>query len=90
MGMFNSITLKDPINCPKCGMELSDWQSKNIWYSKYPVAEVLMTIKINSRISGEAYTFCDNCGEWLDLEIKKGKIIKRTHHPTPHSKSKTT
>ncbi len=85
MGMFNSIILKDPIKCPKCGAELSDWQSKDVRYSKYPVANMLMTIILNSRINCEAHTFCDNCGEWVDLEIKKGKIVKQEHHPTPHS-----
>lgn len=85
MGMFNTIILKDPIGCPKCGTELSDYQSKDVWYSKYPLANVLITINLNSRINCEAHTFCENCGEWVDLEIKKGKIVKQKHHPTSHS-----
>ncbi len=88
MGMFNDIQLKNVEMCPKCREELTGWQSKNIWYSKYPIADVLMTIEVNSRMSGEAHTFCDNCGEWVDIEIEKGEIIKRTHHLTPHSKTK--
>lgn len=66
-------------------MELSDWQSKDVWYSKYPVTNILMNITLNSRISCETHTFCDNCEEWVDLEIKKGKIVSQKHHPTPHS-----
>jgi len=86
--MFNDIKLNTIEKCPRCGEELTGWQTKNIWYSKYPIAEILMTIKINSRISGEAHTSCDNCGEWVDLEIEKGKIIKRAHYPTPRSRTK--
>lgn len=85
MGMFNSIILKDPVKCPKCGRDLSDWQSKDVWYSKYPIANILMTITPNSRISCEAHTLCDNCEEWVELEIKKGKIVKQEHHSIPHS-----
>lgn len=39
-------------------------------------------------MSGETHTFCDNCGEWVDLEIKKGEIVKIKHCPTPYSTTK--
>ena len=85
MGMFNYIELKDSQFCPKCGEELTGWQSKGVWYAKYPIENLLISIKVNSRISCETHDLCENCNEWIELEIVKGKVIGRKHRPAGYS-----
>lgn len=76
MGLFNIIKLNK--ECPKCGAEV-EWQTKNLKIDDiYPVENLMNHYDLNSRMDAEVHTFCDKCNKWIELIIKKGKIVKES------------
>ncbi len=76
MGVYNIIKFSPPLKCPECGYLENEWQSKNLAYSSYGLANVMRQITLNSRMDGEVHTYCDQCKKYISFEIKKGKLIR--------------
>ena len=61
MGMFDYINHK--MKCPKCGANVSDFQSKD------------GSCTMNTLEYWEVdnfYTLCDNCDTWIEFNLKRG------------------
>ena len=82
MGLYNTIKTNPAQKCPKCGNELTDWQTKEISIYGYLLENLLTEIKLNSHMDGEIHTVCSNCQSFIELRIKKGKIF----NPQPQKK----
>lgn len=77
MGLYNYIKLK--YKCPTCGRKIREWQSKDVeWYGK-SVDPSMQGFEITEGLDTITYGSCI-CGTWIDLIIKKGKIVKEDHH----------
>ena len=68
MGMFDNVRYSAP--CPKCGVELTDWQSKDgncalDYIEPYQVSNF--------------YTSCYGCGNWIiaNVDAEVVTIIKK-------------
>lgn len=73
MGMYNVIDIE--INCPKCGGEIDEWQTKDLVIDTiYRVDNLLSHYKLNSRMDAEIHSYCDKCKERISFDVKKGKI----------------
>ena len=60
MGMYDNVTFKG--NCPSCGAENTDWQSKD-----GPLALcTLDPVDVNY-----FYTSCKECGKWINAETER-------------------
>ncbi len=70
MGMYNVINCEAP--CPKCG-NVVQWQSKELLYDSYELANVLRRIDLAPGMDGEMHSSCGACGAWLDATITKGQ-----------------
>jgi hypothetical protein len=64
MGLFNYVKLL--INCPKCGKEIGEFQTKDDFNnSLYMETVELCSVR-------ECHTSCDNCKTWIQVRLKKG------------------
>lgn len=61
MGMFDIIDYK--MNCPVCGNEVTDFQSKD----KDCIMSKLQLYKVDN-----FYTSCVICGTWIELFVEHG------------------
>lgn len=75
MGVFNDVIIKEKIPCPSCGSELGGWQTKHMMYAGYDLANTLQQLKLNKRMTGSIHTSCDNCKEWVEYGVIKGKLV---------------
>lgn len=79
MGIFNTITLNRPEKCPNCGQGIITWQSKQLIYDGYELANALREVKLNNKMDGEIHTACDKCNTYVSMRVKKGKLSSKTN-----------
>lgn len=61
------------MRCPKCNEKVDEWQSKYLTYDGYLLANGLQEIKLNEHMEGEMHALCDNCKEFSEITIVRGK-----------------
>ena len=70
MGMFNIVKLH--IKCPVCGKDVGEIQTKDDFY------EPLYLEQVELWMVRECHTVCDNCDTWIEIKLKKEKIMNLT------------
>lgn len=60
MGIFDWVKVEPPIKCPKCGRELSGWQTQD---------GIPYMVTVDFRQVRTFYTSCDACG--MDVECTR-------------------
>ena len=78
MAMFNYVKIKSREGCPQCGSALDNWQSKSMVYAGYDLANTSQTLRLDSRMTGEAHTVCDVCLGYVSMTIVKGRVVARS------------
>lgn len=66
MGMFDYVRVPRRVNCPKCGKRVTGWQSKD--------AGCMLT-DVSLRDVTNFYTGCDNCGTWIEFNLKRPRKV---------------
>lgn len=61
MGMFDEVKLEKPIKCPGCGIETSEFQTKDL---------DCCLEQVDFRRVENFYHLCQNCKCWIEFQFK--------------------
>ena len=88
MGLYNTIKLTTPPNCPLCGKamrketENGEFQSKETEIRGEWVDLTLSTYPIEEMTAGEIHGGCEHCESFVELEVRDGEIVDgNLRHP---------
>ena len=74
MGLYLRVIVDS--KCPKCGMPVKEWQSKNIKDKLGYYLETMQDIKFKDVFEGEMHAICCLCDSYIKCDIKDGQIVK--------------
>lgn len=70
MGLFNIVKIRMP--CPKCGVEVGEFQTKDESF------ESLYMELVDFRTVREFHTVCPGCDVFISVKLKKEKLEELT------------
>jgi len=70
MGLYNVVKIRMP--CPKCGVEVGEFQTKDDSF------ETLYMEQVEFWTVREFYTICHRCNVFITVKIKKEKLQELT------------